>query len=119
MVSSATSLTGNGLKDWLIQRVTAIYMLVYVLYFFFFLFTHSPLQYETWYALFHMPMMQIATVLAVFALLLHAWVGIWTVTTDYLKCTVLRLSLQSLVLLLLLGQFVWVIMTLWGQTPWH
>ena len=26
MVTNITSLTGNGLKDWLIQRVTAVYL---------------------------------------------------------------------------------------------
>lgn len=29
MVNNVTSLTGNGLKDWLIQRVTAVYFAVY------------------------------------------------------------------------------------------
>ena len=32
MVTNVTSLTGNGLKDWLIQRVTAVYFAIYVLY---------------------------------------------------------------------------------------
>ena len=46
MVSSITSLTGNGLKDWLIQRVSAVYFAVYSLFLFFYLFFHLPLQFE-------------------------------------------------------------------------
>lgn len=29
MVANVTSLTGNGLKDWLVQRVTAVYFAAY------------------------------------------------------------------------------------------
>lgn len=32
MVTNVTSLTGNGLKDWLIQRVTAVYFAVYTIF---------------------------------------------------------------------------------------
>lgn len=32
MVNNVTSLTGNGLKDWLIQRVTAVYFAAYLIF---------------------------------------------------------------------------------------
>ncbi len=115
MVTNITSLTGNGLKDWLIQRVTAIYFAVYTLFLFGYFLLHTPLQYSDWQTLFHCVWVQIATVLALLTLILHAWIGIWTVTTDYIKCTILRLSIQMLVALLLLSQFVWGVMILWGQ----
>lgn len=115
MVTSVTSLTGNGLKDWLIQRVSAVYLLVYVLFLTIYLGCHTPLMYETWHALFQMMVMQIATLLAIILLVLHAWIGIWTVTTDYIKCTVIRLSTQMLVALFLSAQLIWGFMIVWGQ----
>ncbi|TAL64391.1 MAG: succinate dehydrogenase, hydrophobic membrane anchor protein [Legionella sp.] len=115
MVTNVTSLTGNGLKDWLIQRVTAVYFAAYTLFILGFLLCHSTLSFEQWHELFSCPAMQIATVIALLALTLHAWVGIWTVTTDYIKCTALRLTVQLTVLLWLLGQFLWGLMIVWGQ----
>lgn len=115
MVTNVTSLTGNGLKDWLIQRVTAVYFAVYSIFFFAFLMTHPDLSFQQWYALFANIPFQVATAIALLALTLHAWIGIWTVTTDYMKCTVLRLSVQLIVALWLLSQFIWGLMIVWGQ----
>ncbi|MBA3536794.1 MAG: succinate dehydrogenase, hydrophobic membrane anchor protein [Tatlockia sp.] len=115
MVTDVTSLTGNGLKDWLIQRVSALYFAVYSVFILAYLLMHPQLNYEHWHALFQCHWFQIATLIALLALSLHAWVGIWTVTTDYIKCTALRLSIQMLVVLWLLVQFLWVLMIVWGQ----
>jgi succinate dehydrogenase / fumarate reductase membrane anchor subunit len=115
MVTNVTSLTGNGLKDWLIQRVTAIFFAAYTFFIFGYLFLHPGLGYEQWHVLFAHPLVQIATLIALFALTLHAWIGIWTVTTDYLKCTALRLTVQMAVLLWLLVQLIWGFMILWGR----
>lgn len=115
MVANVTSLTGNGLKDWLIQRITAVYFAAYIVFLFAFLLCHPAMNYEQWHSLFLHPIMQIATALALFTLTLHAWIGIWTVTTDYMKCTVLRLSVQILVFLWLSSQLIWGLMILWGR----
>lgn len=115
MVSNVTSLTGNGLKDWLIQRVTAIYFAAYSLFLLGFLVVHPHLDYSRWHALFHATWFQVASMVALVVLSLHTWVGIWTVTTDYLKCTIIRLSVQMFVVLWLLGQFIWGLMIVWGQ----
>lgn len=115
MVTNVTSLTGNGLKDWLIQRVTAVFFAVYSLFLFGYLLLHPHLEYRDWYALFHCNFFRIATIIAVFALVLHAWIGIWTVVTDYVKCTVIRLSVQLLVALWLFSLLIWSLMIVWGQ----
>lgn len=115
MVTSVTSLTGNGLKDWLVQRATAVYFGVYALYLLAFVLTQPHLTYADWQLLFHCKWFQVGSVIALVAFLLHAWVGIWTVTTDYLKGKALRLFLQLLVVLCLLGQFLWGLMIVWGQ----
>lgn len=115
MVSNVTSLTGNGLKDWLIQRVTALYFAVYAVFIFGYIFLHPNLSYGQWLNLFHCPWFRVASVIAFITFTLHAWIGIWTVTTDYLKCTVIRLSVQLFVALFLTGQFIWALMIIWGQ----
>ena len=114
MVTNITSLTGNGLKDWLIQRVTAIYFAIYTVFLFAFLLMHPQLQYSEWAALFNCWIFQIASVCALLMLSLHAWIGIWTVTTDYLSNTAIRVIVQMLVFFLLLAQFIWGLMIVWG-----
>ncbi|KTD18172.1 succinate dehydrogenase, hydrophobic membrane anchor protein [Legionella jordanis] len=115
MVTNITSLTGNGLKDWLIQRITSVFFAIYVLFIVSFLLTHPQLNFADWSALFHHVGFKVASFIALFALSLHAWIGIWTVTTDYVKNTATRLTIQMLVVLWLLGQLVWGLMILWGQ----
>lgn len=115
MVTNVTSLTGNGLRDWLIQRATALYFGIYALSVVGFLLMHPHLQYNQWLDLFHTTWFQLATIGALFAFVFHAWVGIWTVTTDYITCTVIRLSVQMLVILFLLAQLVWGLMLVWGR----
>ncbi len=115
MVTNVTSLTGNGLKDWLIQRATAIIIAVYGFYLTCFFIKHYPIDVDLWHQLWSCAMFKVFSVIAAFSVLLHAWIGIWTVTTDYLKCTALRLSLQMLVAFWLFAQFIWCIMIVWGQ----
>ena len=115
MLTNVTSLTGNGLKDWLIQRVTAVYFAAYSLFILGFLLMHPQMPYSQWQALFHNTYFQIASLIAIFVFSLHTWIGIWTVTTDYIKCTAVRLSVQMLVLLVLLAQFIWVLIIVWGR----
>ncbi len=115
MVTNITSLTGNGLKDWLIQRASALYFAVYSLFLLGFILMHPHLEYSQWHMLFNCVVFQVASVCALLMLTLHAWIGIWTVTTDYLKSTAIRLSVQGLVFLLLLAQFFWGLMIVWGQ----
>lgn len=115
MVTNVTSLTGNGLKDWLIQRASAIYFGLYCLFILGFLFAHPQLNYQQWHGLAHHFIFKAATIIALVAFFLHTWVGVWTVTTDYVKSTATRLFLQMIVLLWLGAQFIWGIMIVWGQ----
>ncbi|MDP3558890.1 MAG: succinate dehydrogenase, hydrophobic membrane anchor protein [Legionellaceae bacterium] len=115
MVTNITSLTGNGLKDWLIQRVTAVYLLVYTVAILCFLKGHAPLDFVVWQNYFHCIWVKVATIIALSAVLLHAWIGLWTVTTDYMHGLCTRISVQVLVLIFLLAQCVWGFLIVWGQ----
>jgi succinate dehydrogenase / fumarate reductase, membrane anchor subunit len=115
MVTNVTSLTGNGLKDWLIQRVTSVYFAIYSLFLLAFLIWHPHLQYDVWASLFACQWFKAASIIALVALSLHAWVGVWTVTTDYMKNTAVRLTVQMIVIIWLLSQFIWGLMIMWGQ----
>ena len=114
MLTNVMSLTGNGLKDWLIQRITAVYMIVYIVAVTIWFTLNSPFKYSDWFMWCHSPLLQVSTMLMLFFLLLHAWIGLWTVTTDYIKCTALRVCTQSAIGIFLIGQFIWGLIIVWG-----
>lgn len=114
MVGNITSLTGNGLKDWLIQRLSSLYFALYVFFLVGYFVLYSPIYYLHWAALFHNPWFQVASLLAILSFFLHAWIGLWTVITDYVKCSLLRLALEMSVLIILLSEFIWFVMIIWG-----
>lgn len=114
MVKSVLGVNHQGLRDWLIQRVSAIIMAIYSVTFFVFFLTHTPLTYLDWHGLFSSMWMKIATLLFLLSLLFHAWIGMWTIFTDYVKPYVLRLVLHVLVFLALVAFFFEGALILWG-----
>ena len=52
MVNNVLALTASGVRDWLVQRVTALMIFFYVLGTTAYVGMHSPLTYEAWHALF-------------------------------------------------------------------
>jgi succinate dehydrogenase / fumarate reductase, membrane anchor subunit len=107
-------LTSSGLKDWVIQRLTALIITVYMGILVYFFMRHSSLDYATWYAFFSKTEMKIATILVFFSLILHVWVGLWTIATDYIKCLCLRLTFEVAFIVGLLVCFLWTIRIVWG-----
>lgn len=118
MVEIATSLGRSGLQDWLIQRVSAVIIAIYTIFLVGYLISHSilsdsALSYTEWQQLFLSNSMRYSTVLALLSLLAHAWIGFWTISTDYIKILSLRLVLQILFILGVFLSFMWGIQILW------
>ena len=113
-MSNVLSLTNNGLKDWLIQRVTAAVLAAYVLFLLGVFVLSAPLTYSYWHSVFSCLGVRLFSVLALVSVCLHAWIGVWTVTTDYLKNTALRVGVNLVMILALLTYFVWGNVILWG-----
>jgi succinate dehydrogenase membrane anchor subunit len=103
-----------GLKDWLAQRLTAAAMAVYTLLWLAIAGYHVGVDYELWQALFANGAFRVATLLFGLALLWHAWIGMRDIWMDYVKPTALRLTLEVLTVMVLLGYAAWLIDILWG-----
>ncbi len=113
-VHSVTNLGRSGVADWLIQRVSAVVMAAYLIFITVFFLTHPNVDYTLWSTLFHHTTMRLFSLLCLLALLGHAWVGIWTILTDYLKYPIARGALQSLIILAFIACLAWGIQTLWS-----
>lgn len=114
MVATVTNLTRNGLKDWLVQRVSAVILAAYVLFVMAYLIGHPHLDFDHWAGLFANGYMRIFTLMALLSLIAHAWVGMWTIFTDYIHNGLIRGVLQVLMILAFVIYFFWCIGILWS-----
>jgi succinate dehydrogenase / fumarate reductase, membrane anchor subunit len=112
-LTSEMSLTGNGLRDWLAQRFSSVVIALYFLVISGFFYFNPQLDYAGLRSFFATTWVQVFTLLALISLFVHAWVGVWTVITDYIKPAVLRLCIQLLVVLSLFVYFFWGVAILW------
>jgi succinate dehydrogenase / fumarate reductase membrane anchor subunit len=103
-----------GLKDWLAQRVTALFMAVYVVVFVGILLACTPRDYDDWRALFDNQWMRTATLVFFVSLFWHAWVGMRNILMDYVKPTGARLGLEVVAVLVLVGYAAWAVQILWS-----
>ena len=104
-----------GLRDWLVQRVSAVVMALYALFMLGWLWAHPGLNYDTWTLLFSSSLMRAFTLLVLLALYAHAWVGVRDIVMDYVKAAGIRLVIHVLVILLLLLYVIWSVQILWGM----
>ncbi|MDD5330990.1 MAG: succinate dehydrogenase, hydrophobic membrane anchor protein [Sulfuricella sp.] len=114
MVERVVTGAHYGLRDWLMQRVTAVAMALYAVFLTAFLLTHQPLQYADWSGLFHHPWMRLASLLFLLSLYLHAWVGVRDILMDYVHPVALRLAAEVLAILVLVAYAAWSVQILWG-----
>ena len=105
---------GSGVIDWLVQRATSLVMLMYVLFWVILVTWFKHIDFVLWKQIFSCNLVKSFTLLALFSLLLHAWIGIWTVLTDYISCIKLRLTLHLTLIFVLIFYLGWGIYILWG-----
>ncbi len=100
--------TPSGLRAWLLQRLTAVYMIAFVIFLLAHFATDASKSYELWRSWMMHPEASIATFLFFTALLLHAWVGIRDVVLDYLQPMIVRLPVLAMAGFSLLAMEAWV-----------
>ena len=84
MVTSVTSFGRSGLSDWVLQRVSAVVLGCYAGRVISFFVISSP-DHAALALFFGSTSMQLFSTVAVLALAVHAWIGMWTVGTDYVR----------------------------------
>lgn len=121
-----------GMRDWLAQRVTAVVMALFTLALLIqWLLPAYAVDadgerlrnadgsfvalagYDKWAGIFSAQWMKLLTFVVIVSLAYHAWVGMRDVWMDYVKSFALRLALEVLTLLWLVGCLGWAIQVLW------
>ncbi len=93
MVNNAATFGRSGVHDFILIRATAIIMTLYTLYLVGFIAT-TDLTYDVWSGFFASTFTKAFTMMALVSMLIHAWIGLWQVLTDYVKPALLRGALQ-------------------------
>lgn len=119
-IKSATSLTRSGVSDWIVQRLSAVVLAIYSTFLLGY-FAFFDVDFDSWQALMVNPVMIASTIFALLALAAHAWIGLWTISTDYFTerhmggtGTLVRWLFQIVSALVLVGSVVWAILILLG-----
>ncbi|MCM2679950.1 succinate dehydrogenase, hydrophobic membrane anchor protein [Echinimonas agarilytica] len=114
MVMQASSLGRNGVQDFILLRCSAILLLAYTIYIVGYLVCTPEMTYEVWSGFFACMTTKVFTLITLIAFLVHAWIGLWQVLTDYVKPAGLRGSLQFVLNVVILAIVASGIFVLWG-----
>jgi succinate dehydrogenase / fumarate reductase membrane anchor subunit len=99
----------DGLRTWLLQRVSAVYLAAFLVYALVHFWRNPQPDYAAWHGWIASPAVSIACAGFVLALLIHGWVGLRDVTLDYVHHLGLRLLVLTLIALLLIGCGLWTV----------
>ena len=103
-----------GMRTWLLQRLSAVYIAVYSLTLLFWLLSHMPVSYTTWTGYFSHLAILIATIIFYAAVFVHAWVGVRDILIDYINPTSIRFVLLTTLAFFLIVMSLWVLIIVIG-----
>lgn len=114
MVANVASFGRNGVHDYILVRASSIILASYLVFILAFIALNGPLTFENWYQLFNSITMKVYTLVTLIALLVHAWIGVWQVLTDYVKNIAIRGGLLFICVIAALSYLAAGIFILWS-----
>ena len=121
MVTAATSFGRSGLSDWILQRFTALVLAAYTFFIIGYLVVNPDLDYPQWRSLFDHICMKIFSLMAIVSTVIHGWIGLWVILTDYVTARMIgaaavaiRLIVLTLYAVVNIVFLVWGVQVLWG-----
>jgi succinate dehydrogenase / fumarate reductase, membrane anchor subunit len=120
VVTNVTSFGRSGLSDFVVQRVSAVIIAVYVLCLAGFFVANPNVGFDALSGFFRSMPMKMFSTLAVLATAAHAWIGMWTIGTDYIRghyfgarATTFRIIYQFGCLAMLFVYVLWALQIFW------
>ena len=120
MVRTVTSFGRSGLSDFLLQRISGVVIAAYFFFIVGWLLTHKGVDYPTWLSLHQLTSMKIFNTASLLSVVVHAWIGLWVVLTDYVtvrllgeKATALRLTFEIIAIGVLVAYTLWGLAIVW------
>jgi succinate dehydrogenase / fumarate reductase membrane anchor subunit len=105
--------TFKGLRAWLVQRASAVYMLFFIIFFLVHFAVDPPHSYPVWRTWMTSYSVSVVTTVFFAALLAHAWVGLRDVILDYIDPMAFRVCLLVLLGFALMAVGAWIVRIFW------
>jgi succinate dehydrogenase / fumarate reductase membrane anchor subunit len=102
----------QGLRPWLWQRVSALYLALFLIYIVVSLIVLDQFDYQQWFAWVVNPVNSIFIYIGFLMLFVHAWIGIKDVIMDYIHPIMIRSLTLMLIGIGLLACLLWLSRTL-------
>ena len=115
MKSENRGSAGAGLGEWIIQRVSAVYALFFILWLSISLFLKPITSHGDWQSFSADNFFRVAALLFVASLLVHAWTGLKSVFLDYVNSWRMRFLLNMTLALVFGGIAIWSFIVLGGR----
>ncbi|MHB1950310.1 MAG: succinate dehydrogenase, hydrophobic membrane anchor protein [Acidiferrobacteraceae bacterium] len=103
----------SGTVEWILQRLTALYLGLFLVFLATRLAFAAPSDYVHWRAFWSGPAIRVATLVFVLSLLEHVWIGLRSVFRDYIRLAAPRLMAELAVAGALVAQALWAFWILW------
>ncbi len=104
----------SGLREWILQRFTGVFITVYFLFIVGFFFKNGGFNYLNLLILFSSFLFKLFTILFVFNLVLHVSIGFSIIITDYIEITFLRVFFDFMINIMLLSYVFCIMQIIWG-----
>lgn len=104
----------SGLREWILQRFTGVFIGIYFLFIFLFIKFNDGMIYSNFLNLFSCFYFKIFSILFVFNLVLHSSIGINIILTDYIKNSFFRIFFDFMINIFLLSYVFFIMQILWG-----
>ncbi len=101
------SRNASGLRAWALQRVSAIYLGLFLIVLIWHFLTDAPADFQAWRDWVTQGWVSVGLVLFIVSLMLHAWVGIRDVLIDYVHPLGMRIGLLVLFGMGFIGSAYW------------
>jgi succinate dehydrogenase / fumarate reductase, membrane anchor subunit len=108
------SRSASGLKAWLVQRLTAVYLALFLTYVVLHLILSPPADHAAWAAWVARPWVSLGFLVCIPLLLAHAWVGIRDVLMDYVKPLGARVGAMAAFALIFLASGLWALQAIYS-----
>ena len=80
----------GGMTQWVYQRLTAVFMTLYLMCMGILISNYSVIDYNSWISIFDNWWVCFGTLIFFYFMFFHAWIGILNITEDYIKWFTIR-----------------------------
>lgn len=109
-----TILKCHGTYEWLLVRFSAVLILLYLIYISYFILFNASLSYNEWHDFFDKKITKTLSILTLFSILSHTWIGMRHIVEDYIKKYIFKKLGIWLIVIVLFSYLLFGIIIIWN-----